>query len=51
MTTEELNTLETLLKKAKQEDRLRVYNDEHDMYWVEYIYTDNNVLIMNIKNG
>lgn len=51
MTTQELNTLEALLKKAKLEDRLRVYNDEHDICWVEYVYTDNDMLIMDVKNN
>ena len=50
MTAEELNTLEALLKKAKQEDRLRVYSDGgYVMCSVEYIYTENNVLVMGVK--
>jgi len=50
MTTQELNTLEALLKKAKQEDRLRVYSDGgYVLCSVEYIYTEDKVLVMGVK--
>ncbi len=51
MTTQELNTLEALLKKAKAEDQLRVYSEEDCTCWVEYIYADNNTLFIEVKNN